>query len=462
MRIAVVGDTLMDIDLRGHATRLCPDAPAPVVDVAQRQERAGGAGLVARLLAEDGHHVVLVTALADDHAAQRLRGLLDGVQVSAGALGGPTPVRMRVTADGQRIARVDEGCESRPFPLVDQSMIDTLEHVDAIIVADRGRRVADAPTLRAALASAARRVPVVWDPHPRGARPTSHAAAVTPNLPELLALSGRPVSDLRAVASAAGRLRQRWAAGAVVVTLAERGALLCGLETDVHIAAPIAGLRIDDSSGAGGRFVASLATGLAEGQEIQSAVEAAVSASVSFLGRGGVCSLDTVRPVLAPAPDVGEAEPGESAAFALARRVQALGGRVVAVGGSFDVLHAGHLRLFEAARDLGDCLVVCLDSDESIRRIKGGARPLMSQADRVELLLALSCVDAVEVFSEDTPESLLRELRPDIWATGPEDERAPEPGLLRRWGGEIVRVPLEPGRSTTGLATAIAGLGRAV
>jgi rfaE bifunctional protein nucleotidyltransferase chain/domain len=296
---------------------------------------------------------------------------------------------------------------------------------------------------------------------------------VTPNLPELLSFSGRPVNGLGAVATAAGRLRQRWDSEAVVVTLAERGALVCGPEADTHIAAPAAGLRIEDSCGAGDRFAASLAVALATGHRLEKAVEAAVTSAVEFLGRGGVSSLAGARPPLPPAAsgvpsqprraatEPGEGEPEESAAFALARRVQAAGGRVVAAGGCFDLLHAGHLRLLEAARQLGDCLIVCLNSDESIRRLKGDSRPLMSQADRVDLLLGLSCVDAVEVFTEDTPEQLLRELRPDIWVKGADydAEQLPETALLRGWGGDVVTIPLEPGRSTTGLATAIAGLG---
>ncbi|MGT2463284.1 hypothetical protein [Sinomonas atrocyanea] len=111
-----MGDTLMDIDLHGHASRLCPDAPAPIVEVTRRLERAGGAGLVATMLAEDGHDVDLITALSNDQAAARLRDLLSGVRVSAGALGGPTPVKMRLIADGQRVARIDEGCGQKPFP----------------------------------------------------------------------------------------------------------------------------------------------------------------------------------------------------------------------------------------------------------------------------------------------------------------------------------------------------------
>ncbi|WP_433875995.1 D-glycero-beta-D-manno-heptose 1-phosphate adenylyltransferase [Sinomonas atrocyanea] len=461
MRIVVVGDTLLDIDLAGHAGRLCPDGPAPVVDVQSRRERAGGAGLVATLLAQDGHDVDLVTALSDDSAADRVRSLLPSVRLHEGVLGGPTPTKMRVAADGQRVARIDEGCGQKPFPLVDESMLVPLEAADAIVVADYGRRLLEAPPLRAALEAAARRIPVVWDPHPHGARPMGGAAAVTPNLSELLDLSGRDVSGLGAIATAAGRLRERWHAQSVVVTLAERGALLCSGGSAIHIGVPSAGLRIDDSCGAGDRFASALAAALAGGSSLEEAVETAVATSVGFLAAGGVAALDpTPKPSNGqhPAESVGD---DESPAFALARRVRAEGGRVVAAGGCFDLLHAGHLRLLEAARGLGDCLIVCLNSDSSVRRLKGEGRPVMDERDRADLLLGLSCVDAVEIFSEDTPERLLAGLRPDVWVKGSDydAEQLPESALLRRWGGEVVTVPLQPGRSTTSLASAIAALG---
>ncbi|GAB4100939.1 PfkB family carbohydrate kinase [Sinomonas halotolerans] len=483
MRIAVVGDTLLDIDLTGHADRLCPDAPAPVVDVRERIERPGGAGLVATMLADDGHDVELVTALAGDDAAARLRALLAPVRVTAGALGGPTPVKMRVTADGQRIARVDEGCGTRPLPLVDEAMVAALDAVDAVVVADYGRGVADSPALRAALEAAASRVPLVWDPHPRGPRPVAGAAAVTPNLPELLSLSGRDVHELGAVASAAGRLLQRWGAQSVIVTLAERGALVCSPDGDTHVAVPSAGLRIEDPCGAGDRFASALAVALARGESLEAAAETSVATAVAFLASGGVRSLAPdagaaadagASPAAAAAPRemvsrpasgnggrLGGEDPRASAAVDLARRVRAAGGRVVAAGGCFDLLHTGHLRLLEAARAMGDCLIVCLNSDDSVRRLKGPDRPVMGQADRAELLEGLACVDAVEVFGEDTPEAAIARLRPHVWVKGG-DYRAddlPETALLRSWGGETVTVPLEPGRSTTSLATAIAGLG---
>ena len=467
MRIAVVGDTLLDIDLQGHATRLCPDAPAPVVDVGRRLERPGGAGLVATLLAEDGHDVRLISALAGDDGGERLRRLLAPVELAVGALAGPTPIKMRLTADGQRIARIDEGCGPQPQPRVDERMLAALEGVDAIVVADYGRGIADSPALRAALETAARRVPLVWDPHQRGARPVPGAAAVTPNLPELLSLSGRDVRELGAVAAAAARLRSRWGAGSVIVTLAERGALVCSPQGETHVAVPSAGLRIEDPCGAGDRFASALAAALARGESLEAAAELSVATAVAFLASGGVSSLaphgvdgPTVPEPPSSAP-AGLETVSSSPAQDLARRVRAVGGRVIAAGGCFDLLHAGHLRLLEAARAMGDCLIVCLNSDESVRRLKGEGRPLMGQADRAELLEGLACVDAVEIFDEDTPERAIARLRPHVWVKGGDyrAEDLPETTLLRRWGGQSVTVPLEPGRSTTQLAEAIAGLG---
>jgi D-beta-D-heptose 7-phosphate kinase/D-beta-D-heptose 1-phosphate adenosyltransferase len=142
----------------------------------------------------------------------------------------------------------------------------------------------------------------------------------------------------------------------------------------------------------------------------------------------------------------------------LARAVRDNGGTVVATGGCFDLLHAGHVRSLAAARELGDCLIVCLNSDDSVRRLKGPERPIISQQDRAELLLAMECVDAVMVFDEDTPEAALERLRPDIWVKGGDYKgaRLPEADLVEKWGGRCLTVPYHPARSTTGLADALA------
>jgi rfaE bifunctional protein nucleotidyltransferase chain/domain len=162
---------------------------------------------------------------------------------------------------------------------------------------------------------------------------------------------------------------------------------------------------------------------------------------------------------------LGAGSPADAGALAdpvaLAARMHAGGGTVVAAGGCFDVLHAGHVSLLQAARLLGDCLIVCLNSDESVRRLKGEGRPLNPAADRVALLSALHCVDAVLVFEEDTPSAALQRLRPDVWVKGGdyEGQVLPETDLLGSWGGQAVTVPYLAGRSTTRLQAAGAALG---
>jgi D-beta-D-heptose 7-phosphate kinase/D-beta-D-heptose 1-phosphate adenosyltransferase len=182
-------------------------------------------------------------------------------------------------------------------------------------------------------------------------------------------------------------------------------------------------------------------------------VQEAVLAATEYVASGGV------KAALAPEePAVSAAGVGREAAGELAARVRARGGRVVATGGCFDLLHAGHIATLEAARRLGDCLVVCLNSDSSVTALKGPERPVVRQADRARLLCALSAVDAVVVFDESTPDAVLSWLRPDVWVKGgdygSDGGLLPEADLVQRWGGECVIVPYLDGRSTTRMIAA--------
>jgi rfaE bifunctional protein nucleotidyltransferase chain/domain len=183
---------------------------------------------------------------------------------------------------------------------------------------------------------------------------------------------------------------------------------------------------------------ASLAGGATPAESVTRAVEAATR----FVRAGGAATAGLPHPVAA----------GDDG-FETIARVRAEGGTVVATGGCFDLLHAGHVKSLEAARRLGDCLVVCLNGDASVRRLKGPKRPVVPARDRAAVLAALTCVDAVAIFDEDTPERILAELRPDVWAKGSEyaDVEMPEADVVRRWGGRAVVLPFLGGRSTSGL-----------
>ena len=207
---------------------------------------------------------------------------------------------------------------------------------------------------------------------------------------------------------------------------------------------PASPVTAGDPCGAGDSFAAAVTVALAGGAVTGEAVTTAVAAAGAFVARGGASAWDAV-PVASAA--------GAPGVDALLERVRASGGTVVATGGCFDLLHAGHVATLRAARGLGDCLVVCINSDDSVRRLKGPSRPLVTAADRARVLEALEFVDAVVVFDEDTPAEVLDRLRPDVWAKGGDYAGAdlPEAAVLRTWGGQAVVLPYLDGHSTTAL-----------
>ncbi|MGW2262592.1 D-glycero-beta-D-manno-heptose 1-phosphate adenylyltransferase [Streptomyces sp. NPDC001780] len=559
--LVVVGDALLDRDLAGRAERLAPDAPVPVVSHLQRTTRPGGAALAAYLAALDGRAVTLVTALGDSPADAELRALLAGrVRLVELPLAGSLPAKTRVMVQGRPLLRLDDG-DGRAAGATREAE-ETLATARAVLVSDYGRGTAD--VLRAALTAAAARVPVVWDPHPRGGAPVRGARLATPSAsearwfvtawqgtrgyeggvpkrdtdprdedgggpgadpgpshengtppdgapadgpppdaaPDAAGPGGVPGPSSGAAAVGGGRrptgtagapegpegpegpggelavaardaraLIRAWDVTSVVVTLGRHGALLSHGEAPLLVPTP---WRAEgDACGAGDRFAATAAGLLADEALPEDAVQGAVHAATRYVANGGAHGLTAgLAPAGAPEAGAGPAGPAgptgvtgrpvavrEADAAGLAARVRAAGGTVVAAGGCFDLLHAGHVALLEAARRTGDCLLVCVNSDASVRRRKGGGRPLVPAADRVRVLRALECVDAVAVFDDDTPERLLAELRPHIWVKGGDYALAelPEAALVESWGGQVVLLPYLDGRSTTALARRAAG-----
>jgi D-beta-D-heptose 7-phosphate kinase / D-beta-D-heptose 1-phosphate adenosyltransferase len=453
--LVVVGDSLLDIDLEGVAGRLAPDAPVPVLDRLVERPRPGGAALAAAMAAADGLEVVLVTALGDDEAGARVESLLRGVRVLRLPYDGPTPVKQRVRGGGQTLVRLDSGTGPGVVGGTGaglSSVVEALGDARAVLVADYGRGTTAVPALREALAGLPRRVPVVWDPHPRGSDPVPGVRLATPNRAEAavfcerLGLSAPTHRTMLAeVGGAAHGLVRRWAAQALAVTLGEDGALL-SYGSGAPVVVPAPPVVCVDACGAGDRFAVSAATHLGAGRVTVEAVQEAVSDAAAYVAAGGPASLSAPAPV---APQGTGQRPLEDLLAAVSRR----GGTVVATGGCFDLLHAGHVATLRAARRLGDCLVVCLNSDDSVRRLKGPSRPLVPAADRARVLEALECVDAVVVFDEDTPSEVLRRIRPHVWAKGGDYAGAdvPEAAVLEAWGGQAVVLPYLAGRSTSGL-----------
>jgi rfaE bifunctional protein nucleotidyltransferase chain/domain/rfaE bifunctional protein kinase chain/domain len=448
--LVVLGDALLDRDLSGRIERLSPDAPVPIVEDPTQRTRPGGAGLAAALASSDGRDVVLITALADDAAGRELARLLDdaGVEVIDLGLEGQTPEKVRIRSDGRTLLRMDRGGAPGTVRSANGRATRTLGSATAVLVADYGRGVVRDARLRQALGSLASRVPIVWDPHPRGSEPTPSVRLVTPNAVEAARFAPEVAGDgLTAVAERGRILAQRWSAGGVAITLGHKGAVLVSGDGPPMVV-PAPTVLNADPCGAGDRFASAAAGMLADGALPSEAVAMAVLTASVFVAEGGAAAFHLGR-----RPDLSrpQAESKTSQAQAIIARTRARGGTVVATGGCFDLLHAGHVRFLRQARALGDCLIICLNDDASVRRLKGPGRPLVAEEDRAAVLSALDCVDAVVVFDEDTPEAILARLRPDIFAKGGDYAVAdlPEAELIKTWGGQTVLLPYLEGRSTS-------------
>lgn len=438
--LCVVGDALLDVDWDGAVQRVCRDAPAPVLDTPTERARPGGAALAAALAAASGAEVTLVTALGTDDDARRLADLLAAAQVEVVdlCLDAPTPVKLRLRAEGHSIARVDRGCEPvvPPGPWTGRATA-AVRSAGALLVSDYGRGLVALRGL--AEAALARRRPTVWDPHSLGPRPPPATTVATPNLGEAHALAGGdgpPPDRLPDVLALAAAVSASLGCPAAV-TAGPLGAVLAdgrSLPTVVPTT-PVRG----DACGAGDRLAASTALALAGGATVLEAVEQGVADARAYVAAG-----DAAR-------DAGDLETGGTGDAATARAVRRAGGVVVAAGGCFDVLHAGHVQLLDQARRLGDHLVVCLNSDRSVRRLKGPGRPLNTAADRAAVLRSLASVDGVVVFDEDTPTRALEDVRPHLFVKGADylGVDLAEREVLARWGGHVVLLPLVAGRSTT-------------
>lgn len=459
-RIVVVGDALLDREIEGEVERLCPDAPVPVLQETVRRSRPGGAGLAASLLAADGCSVTLITSLAGDRAAGEFAQAMIQAGVDLFDLGqdGSTPEKIRLRA-GQTLLRLDRGRhgELRSSGL-GPALQSIMAQAAAVLVSDYGQGITAAPEIRDSLRRVAPTRPVVWDPHPRGTRPVPGLAVVKPNWHEAeqFGLAFAAVDRHGSAVELADGLLRAWRAETVCITRGQDPALLAFRNGD-HRTIPVS-RATGDVCGAGDRFGASLTRELAAGLRATEAAQVAARDAARFVaGEREYAAVETYRrssAIGAADPDEGIAGPWSlSAAVERAAAVRRAGGTVVATGGCFDLLHSGHVRMLQSAARLGDYLVVLLNSDSSVRSIKGPDRPLVTERERALLLSSLVPVDRVAIFTQRTPAEALRRLKPDVWAKGGdyEADQLPEREVIADWGGRLAILPFIEERSTTRL-----------
>jgi rfaE bifunctional protein nucleotidyltransferase chain/domain/rfaE bifunctional protein kinase chain/domain len=450
--VVVVGDALLDRDVFGSVDRLCPDAPAPVIEELETVERPGGAALAALLASRQGADVTLVAPIGEDAAGHTLSMLLEAAGVEIVPWRDPlaTIEKQRIVVRDRPLFRLDRGVGRRSLPPAPLAALSAIEKADGVLAADYGGGALDDGAIRSRLGRAGERgTSVVWDPHPRGHPPPPGVRLVTPNAAEVdhfdparAPASAHGAAELDELIRSARRLLEAWRSDAVCVTRGSKGAALvpaAGLPLLVPIDAPER--EPVDTCGAGDAFAAACTVAFAAGAVPSEAVQSAVAHSARYVADGGALGLASPRAG-------GRAnEPHEPPVSA----------GVVATGGCFDLLHAGHVAMLERARALGDRLIVLLNSDRSVRTLKGPGRPVNTETDRAAVLRSLACVDEVVVFDDDTPVATLRRLRPRIFVKGGDYWSAalPEASVLAEWGGVVVTVPYLSGHSTSAIVEQI-------
>jgi D-beta-D-heptose 7-phosphate kinase/D-beta-D-heptose 1-phosphate adenosyltransferase len=462
----VVGDLMLDEYVQGPVERISPEAPVPVVRVRDVEYRLGGAANVARQVAALGAHAVLGGIVGDDTAGQRLLSECGRAGIDTRAVltegGGQTTRKLRVLGHGQQLLRLDwEG----PGPYRDATAERLLHQLrsgrnpDIIIVSDYAKGVLTDAML-AGLIEAAGELGcrVLVDPKRRDFAAYRGASLLTPNLGELALAAGTTldVDDLAGIAAAARRFIETARLESMVVTLGDRGMLLVPASgPEQHL--PAIRRAVSDVTGAGDTVVAVLGAALAAGAGLDQAAQIANAAAGLAVGEVGAVAIEPtqIRSALSDLP--GGKILSRDALAVRAAGWRLAGKRVVLTNGCFDLLHAGHLSLLHRAAQQGDVLVLAINSDESVRRLKGPERPIVSAVDRAALLSALSCVDAVTIFDEDTPLETLRAVRPQVLVKGQDYGLANVVGreLVESTGGRVVLVPLMAEKSTSALVEQI-------
>ncbi len=473
-RLLVVGDLVLDRYLTGYVDRISPEAPIQVLRVEETIERMGGAGSVAKNVAVLGAHTILLGAVGDDAAASRLRELAEQGGIVLDAVvecGRRTAVKTRHLAHShstaQQVLRVDEETVAPVTTEAEAQLRDRIAaHVgdaDAVIVSDYGKGALTDAVLRDLIQDAREAgTPVLVDPKGADFARYRGATCLTPNRPETRLATDIEVDDLTAADRAADALLAELELDFALVTLDRDGMYVKEAGHDgVHL--PTTPREVFDVTGAGDMVISVLGMALAGGatpREAAALANVAAGLEVEHVGvvpvtRDEIAARLTVDGEGAVAKHVERSDVAR-----LAKRLRASGKRIVFTNGCFDIIHAGHVRYLAEARSHGDVLVVGLNADESVRRLKGDGRPLNVEQDRIEVLAALAVVDYVVVFEEDVPTPLVELVEPDVLVKGADwaDKGVEGRDIVEARGGRVVLVDLHEGRSTTGLVDRIRGV----
>ncbi|MCC6132018.1 MAG: D-glycero-beta-D-manno-heptose 1-phosphate adenylyltransferase [Acidobacteria bacterium] len=459
--VAVLGDFMLDETWIGAVSRIAPEAPIPLLSLSSMSRRAGGAGNVVENLAALGARVIPLGAVGPEEEGEWLGRRLLSLPASTGHVAvdasRTTPVKRRMVSDGRQLLRVDQELPAGLSPSAEAELLDAAmaacERADVFLFSDYAKGTLSPRLMSILLAETRRRgVRSLVDPKGTDYGRYRTASVVTPNRKELETVTGETIRDRGSVHRLGERLRRELALDALLVKLSEEGMLLLEADRDpVHVAARAR--EVFDVTGAGDTVLAMLGLALGAGlplTEAAAVANRAAGAAVAKVGTAAVHWADLLE-TTGNSPD--DKRLDWSHLGAVVATLKKAHKRVVFTNGCFDLLHPGHVKLLTEARKLGDILIVGLNSDASVKRLKGDSRPILAEGDRAQVLGGLDAVDFVTIFEEDTPERLIEAVRPDVLVKGGDytEDTVVGSTFVKSYGGRVALVPLVEGRSTTSM-----------
>jgi D-beta-D-heptose 7-phosphate kinase/D-beta-D-heptose 1-phosphate adenosyltransferase len=457
-RVLVLGDAIVDEYLSGDCSRLSPEAPVPVLRVTALRQTLGGAANTAANITSLGGHAQLIALTGADAAGERIADLCQqsGIDLIPVRDGRSTLRKARVVGQHQQLVRLDFE-ESREIdPETEGRVMDLarerLSTCDVVVLSDYAKGLLTRRLCQQIISDAhALGKFVIADPRPEHREYYLHCDYLTPNWKEsqgLLRQPEEPATTDRV--EAAGLALVAALDTNLLLTLGPLGMSFFGRDGREHFSVPTEAREVFDVSGAGDTVVATFA--LARGADASHAEAVALANRAAGIVVGKLGTATVTRQELFGPHAEGSRQITRRELAPLAAALRAKGKRIVTINGSFDLLHAGHLHILREASRQGDVLIVGLNSDASVRSYKGPNRPVVPEAQRAEMLLALRAVDYVHIFNEPVPMSFLEEVKPDVHVNGGEyGEDCIEAGVIKRYGGRILIVDRIPGFSTSQL-----------
>ncbi|WP_407155630.1 D-glycero-beta-D-manno-heptose-7-phosphate kinase [Bradyrhizobium sp. STM 3557] len=466
--VLCIGDLMLDEFVYGEVSRISPEAPAPVIAVQRSETNIGGAGNVARNIAALGARCIFVGLVGDDAAGTELRTTLmcePGIEsVLVTDSGRPTTRKVRFVSEhfSTHMLRADWERAAPAAPEIEQKLIDTilplLARADIVLLSDYAKGVLTARVIRNVIDAARKRdIRIIVDPKSANFAIYRGATLLTPNRKEFSEATRSRAETVQEIASAAQDAIQLADCEAILVTQSERGMTLVPRQGEpVHV--PAFPVKVRDVSGAGDTVAAVLAATFAAGAEWEDALRMASAAAAVAVSKQGTASVsaDELRRKILPHAYLAAEEKilaTDDDLYARLADWREQGLRIGFTNGCFDILHPGHVKVLTAARAACDRLVVGLNSDASVRRLKGESRPVQDERARAEVLAALEAVDLVAIFAEDTPIRLIEQIRPSVLVKGGDYTREQVVGheIVEAAGGQVILVDILKGFSTTAL-----------